>query len=168
MLLQNWSGGRGGKAILNPAPAQDLRGEDLSVFFALTPNETEARVCLGLDPSDQTPSEDLARGLLAFGVPNVIITLGSEGVLWASSDGIRQIPALAVNAIDVVGAGDAFNAGLAVGLAENQSTLDSICLGITAASLSTERRETIESYPRRTDVDRRLVEVLDTAAMQSI
>src|SRR5690348_12022119 len=41
---------QGGKAILNPAPAQDLRQEDLSAFFALTPNETEARVCLGLAP----------------------------------------------------------------------------------------------------------------------
>jgi ribokinase len=150
---------RGGRAILNPAPAQDLRAQDLSAFFALTPNETEARVCLGLAPDDTTPMETLASGLLRLGAPHVIITLGAEGALWASADGVRRIAALPVKAVDTVGAGDAFNAGLAVGLAEGLSVLDAICLGITAASLSTQKRETIDSYPRRDEVDARLVEV---------
>jgi ribokinase len=148
----------GGKAILNPAPAQDLRSEDLSAFFALTPNETEARVCLALEPNDSTPMEELARRWLALGAPHVIITLGEQGVLWASAAGVRRIAALSVKAIDAVGAGDAFNAGLAVGLAEGRHILDAICLGVTAASLSTEKRETIDSYPRRAAVDARFAE----------
>ncbi len=78
-------------------------------------------------------------------------------------EGRRRIPALKVKAIDVVGAGDAFNAGLAVGLAEGAPLVDAICLGITAASLSTEARETILSYPRRSEVNARLDEVLAAA-----
>jgi len=155
---------RGAKAVLNPAPAQDLRGEDLSAFLAVTPNETEARVCLGLEPTDPISPDELAVRLLALGTPNVIITLGEEGVLWASAHGMRRVPALAVKAIDVVGAGDAFNAGLAVGLSEGRSMMDAICLGITTASLSTERRETIDSYPRRVAVEERLAEVRNAAA----
>lgn len=151
---------QGGKAILNPAPAQDLRHEDLSAFFALTPNESEARVCLGLKPDDAIADEILADRLLDLGSPNVIITLGAGGVLWASAAGQRRIPALRVNAIDVVGAGDAFNAGLAVGLADGRDLLEAICLGVTTASLSTEKRETIESYPRRPEAEARLTEVL--------
>ncbi|HXS06027.1 MAG TPA: ribokinase [Rhizomicrobium sp.] len=154
---------QGGKAILNPAPAQDLRQEDLSAFFALTPNETEARVCLGLAPDDSTPDEVLADRLLDLGAPHVIITLGAQGALWASREGQRRIPALRVSAIDMVGAGDAFNAGLAVGLSEGRPLLEAICLGVTAASLSTEKRETIASYPRRTEVDGRVSEVLAAA-----
>ena len=154
---------QGGKAILNPAPAQDLRREDLSAFYALTPNENEARVCLGLKPDDPIADEILADRLLDLGSPNVIITLGAAGVLWASAAGQRRIPALRVNAIDVVGAGDAFNAGLAVGLAEGRDLPEAICLGVTAASLSTEKRETIESYPRRSETDARLAEVLAAA-----
>lgn len=150
---------QGGKGILNPAPARDLRNEDLSVFFVLTPNETEARVCLGLEPDDSTPLEVLAGRWLELGCPHVVITLGANGVLWASAEGLWRIPALPVQAIDPVGAGDAFNAGLAVGLAEGRTMLDAICLGITAASLSTEKRETIESYPYRHEVDARLAEV---------
>ncbi len=154
---------QGGKAILNPAPAQDLRHEDLSAFFALTPNESEARVCLGLAPDDAIPDEVLADRLLDLGSPNVIITLGAQGVLWASAAGQRRIPALKVQPIDMVGAGDAFNAGLAVGLAEGRPLLEAICLGVTAASLSTEKRETIDSYPRRPDVDARLAEIVAAA-----
>jgi ribokinase len=154
---------QGGKAILNPAPAQDLRNEDLSAFFVLTPNEPEARVCLGLAPDDEIPNEVLADRLLDLGAPHVVITLGVQGVLWASAAGKRRIPALKVQAIDMVGAGDAFNAGLAVGLAEDRPLLEAICLGITAASLSTEKRETINSYPHRSEVDARLAEVLAAA-----
>jgi ribokinase len=154
---------RGGKAILNPAPAQDLRQEDLSTFFVLTPNETEARVCLGLDPNDPAPLETLARRWLELGAPHVVITLGANGVLWASAEDMRRIAALPVQAIDTVGAGDAFNAGLAAGLAESRPMLEAICLGITTASLSTEKRETIDSYPQRAEVDARFAEVLAAA-----
>ena len=154
---------QGGKAILNPAPASDLRREDLSAFFAVTPNESEARVCLGLEPDDPIADEILAERLLELGAPHVIITLGEQGALWACKAGKRRIPALKVNAIDVVGAGDAFNAGLAVGLAEDRPLIEAIALGIAAASLSTERRETIASYPRRADVDRRVKEVMNAA-----
>jgi ribokinase len=62
--------------------------------------------------------------------------------------------------IDSVGAGDAFNAGLAVGLSEGKSVEESIALGVTAASLSTQYRETIESYHRRGEIDARLPQVL--------
>ncbi len=146
----------GVKPILNPAPACDLRKSDLSCVFALTPNETEARVCLGLPSDDPANDDELARALLDLGPENVMLTRGAQGVLWACRRGVRSIPALRVNPVDTVGAGDAFNAGLAVGLSEEQSTIHSIALGVAAASLSTEKRETLASYPRRPAVESRL------------
>lgn len=62
-------------------------------------------------------------------------------------------------------AADAFNAGLAVGLSEGRPVLEAIALGVAAASLSTQRRETIESYSRRAEVDQYLPQVL--AAVQA-
>jgi ribokinase len=152
---------KGVRAILNPAPAQDLRGVDLRAFCALTPNETEARVCLGLDPGEPAEPEDLARALLSLGVRNVVITLGAKGALWVSRHGARHFPALEVAVVDTVGAGDAFNAGLAAGLSEDVPFQEAICLGIAAASLSTEKRETIDSYPCRAEVDARIHEIRD-------
>jgi ribokinase len=150
----------GVKSILNPAPAMDLRNNDLGSVYVLTPNETEGRVCLGLAPDDPIKDKDLAVALLELGVENVVLTLGAKGALWASRNGIKAIPALKVQAVDSVGAGDAFNAGLAVGLSEKKSLQESIAIGVTAASLSTQKRETIDSYPYRAEVDARCVEIL--------
>ena len=158
----------GVKSILNPAPAVDLRKSDLSHVFALTPNETEGRVCLGLMPDNPISDQDLAKALLELGVENVILTLGAKGIMWASKDGIRIIPALKVKVIDSVGAGDAFNAGLAVGLSENQPLAEVIALGITTASLSTQKRETIDSYPYREEVNKRIDEVLEKIRKESL
>jgi len=150
------------KAILNPAPALDLRKTDLNNVFAITPNETEGRICLGLLPEDPISDEDLAMALLELGAENVMLTLGPKGVLWASENGLKQIPALEVNVVDSVGAGDAFNAGLAVGLSENRPVIEAIALGVTSASLSTLKRETIGSYPSRSEVNNRIKEIIDT------
>jgi ribokinase len=150
---------RGIPAILNPAPAQDLRRRDLSSVFALTPNEGEARVALGLDAADSPSPAECARALLDLGPRNVIVTVGANGAVWAARDGLWHVPALAVEVVDTVGAGDAFNAGLAVGLAEGMPMERAVAMGVTAASLSTRRRDTIESYPRREEVDSRVDEV---------
>ncbi|MFC1620457.1 ribokinase [Candidatus Neomarinimicrobiota bacterium] len=147
-------------AILNPAPAQDLRDHDLSAVTVLTPNETEGRVCLGLDPDDPIDDEDLALSLLDLGIDHAILTVGAKGVVWASKSGIKHIPALKVDVVDSVGAGDAFNAGLAVGLSEKRPMTEAIAMGITTASLSTRVRETIESYPYREEVEKNLDQVL--------
>ncbi|MBC8039686.1 MAG: ribokinase [Opitutaceae bacterium] len=143
----------GKKFILNPAPAQDLRGADLGDVFVLTPNEREARVCLGLAADDPTPDHEIATRLRALGPEHVMITCGGRGVLWAGPDGLQVVPAPAVEVVDTVGAGDAFNAGLAVGLAEGRPILEAIALGVTAATLSTRKRETIASYAFRPEVD---------------
>jgi ribokinase len=149
----------GVRSILNPAPAQDLRGVDLSSVYALTPNETEARVCLGLQPNDPVSEEDLARALLGLGVENVVMTLGARGALWSSRNGFCRVPALPVSVVDTVGAGDAFNAGLATALSENRLPDEAMAFAATAASLSTQKRETIESYPFRAEVDARVDQV---------
>jgi ribokinase len=76
---------------------------------------------------------------------------------------MQVVPALPVQVVDTVGAGDAFNAGLAVGLGEGRPVVEAVALGVTAASLSTEHRETIDSYPRRAAVDAQVNKVLDAA-----
>lgn len=143
---------RGVPSILNPAPAEDLRGSDLSAVFALTPNEGEAAVCLGMTAREAKSPAECARRLLDLGPRNVIVTLGAEGVLWASREAIWRVPALAVDVVDTVGAGDAFNAGLAAGLCEGWEIPRAIAFGVAAASLSTRKRGTIESYALRDEV----------------
>jgi ribokinase len=152
--------GHGVKSILNPAPASDLRKHDLSCCFALTPNETEARVCLGLAPNENVVDDEIARALLDLGCEHVMLTRGAAGVIWASRDGLRSFPVPKVRVVDTVGAGDAFNAGLAVGISEGKDLMEAIALGVAAASLSTEKRQTIASYPKRDSVEPYVLQVL--------
>ena len=104
--------------IWNPAPAKAFNRDMLKHVNLLTPNETETRILLDLPPDDPTPTAQLAQGLLDLGVERVVVTLGKKGSLIVTSRGSEAIPALNIKALDVTGAGDSFNAALAVRLAK--------------------------------------------------
>ncbi|SMF46558.1 ribokinase [Pseudogulbenkiania subflava] len=95
--------------ILNPAPAQALPVELLARVAYLTPNQHELMQLLG----DTTVSglESLPVSLAG----KVVLTQGAEGAAYADADGrLRHQPGLAVDVVDSTGAGDTFNAALAV------------------------------------------------------
>ena len=71
--------------ILNPAPAQDLSGHDLSNVSVITPNETEARACLGLGAGERADEEALGRRLLERGCGAALLTLGERGCLCVTT-----------------------------------------------------------------------------------
>lgn len=99
-----------GIKILNPAPAILKDTDILSFADIITPNEIEFKELVSTD--------DIEYGLhmlLKKVKKAVIITLGDRGALLATKSGKRVlIPAPKVNIIDETGAGDVFNAALAV------------------------------------------------------
>jgi ribokinase len=102
--------------MLDPAPVCSLPRELLTRVEWLTPNEIEAGQLLGAAPSLET---DLARAeyLLQPERRGVVLRRAGRGDLLAAQDGLRcSMPALPVPAMDTTPAGDAFNAGCAVGL----------------------------------------------------
>ncbi len=142
------------RTILNPAPARDLRAVDLSDIDILTPNETEARVGLGLAPDDPTADEEIGRRLLRRGCATVVLTLGERGALIVDAARATAVPAPAVDAVDTTGAGDAFNAGLATALGEGRPLEEAVAYANATAALSCTKAETVSSYHRRDEVDR--------------
>ena len=150
----------GARTILNPAPAIDLRGQDLSMADVITPNQTEARLLLGLTPESDVADADIARELLGLGVGAVAITCGDEGarLYERSTDGSRdvkatRVPAFAIELVDSNGAGDSFNAGLAVGIAEGLGLPAAGRFAGAVAALCCEHWETVPSYQHRETVD---------------
>ena len=104
--------------MLDPAPARELSGTLLRRVTWITPNETETGQLLrtNFENGDQG-SYAAAERLLACGVKNVLLKLGSRGCLIAQGTLAKErVPAFSVNAVDTTAAGDAFNAGFAVGL----------------------------------------------------
>lgn len=139
--------------VLNPAPAVDLRAVDLSAVDVLTPNETEAKVALGLAPDADVPAQEVAERLLARGPGAVVMTLGEHGALVVTADGAEEVPALPIEVVDSNGAGDSFNAGLCVALAEGRPLVEAARFAGAVAGLCCQGWETVPSYRTRAEVE---------------
>lgn len=144
---------KGATVILNPAPAQDLTSYDLSIIDFLTPNETEARICLGFTQGELT-DEEAAFRLLESGCSNVIVTLGEKGSFLCNREAATTIPGFKMrDVVDTTGAGDGFNAGLAVALSEGRKLTEALVFANAVGGLSVTKSDTIPSYHFRKDVD---------------
>ena len=129
----------GVRTILNPAPAVELPAEILGQVDFLTPNETELRVLMGLPPDDSSQSETLAKQLHQQGVETVVVTMGEHGAMIVTDDGVSVVPGIKVNVVDTTGAGDAFNAGLAMALAEGRALVEAVQFANCAGALACTR-----------------------------
>lgn len=68
-------------------------------------------------------------------IPSMIVTMGGEGAVYATMDGEQgYCPARKVAVNDTTGAGDAFCAGVAIGLTYGKSMMDSCRIGTQLAA----------------------------------
>lgn len=144
----------GVRTLLNPAPATKLDDAVIANCDFLTPNETELRILLGRAPDDPTPSRDLANQLLKRGARNLIVTLGGEGALIVNREGMAQVPGVKVEVVDTTGAGDAFNAALAVMLAEGKDLMTAAKFAACAGALECTKLGVIPGLPTRAAVEK--------------
>jgi len=124
------------RTILNPAPATKLSNDVLKNVNYLTPNETELRILIGLAPDDPTPTQELANQLRLIGVENLIVTMGEKGALILSGKNMSEVPGVEVDVVDTTGAGDAFNAGLAVAIAQGWELVEAVKFANCAGALT--------------------------------
>ncbi len=143
----------GKTVILNPAPASAaLPDQWYSLIDYLIPNETEAAILSGIAVDSLSSAERAARSLLDAGAGKVIITLGEQGALLASGQGMEQFPAPRVTAVDSTAAGDTFVGGFAAALAEGRTEAEAIRFAQKAAALSVTRAGAQPSIPDRAEV----------------
>ena len=139
--------------ILNPAPAEPIEAELLANVDLLTPNETEIRILLGLPPDDPTPTLELTKQLLDFGVEQIVVTRGKHGALIVTPDGSAEIPPANIQAVDVTGAGDSFNAALAVSLGEGLELREAVQQANYAGAYAATRLGVIDGLPTRAELE---------------
>jgi pseudouridine kinase len=110
----------------------------------VTPNQAEAEALLGQGPING-PDEAIAaaKQLVARGVEIAVITLAEMGVCYATSNESGRLPALEIDIVDLTGAGDALSAGIILGLLEEMPIDEAIRLGVSAAALTIQSRETV-------------------------
>lgn len=144
----------GAITILNPAPAPAVPSTLLRSVDILTPNQNEAKVLLGYRPDAEVGPAELGRELLERGPKQVVVTLGEHGAFIATPEIEKHIPAISVPAVDTTGAGDAFNAGLAVALARGADLEAAVRFAVITGGLAVTKEGVIPALPN-------LVEVVD-------
>jgi ribokinase len=140
--------------IFNPAPATALPEDIWTLCDWITPNETEAGDLTGVAVHDAASALRAARQFRQKGVQNVVVTLGGKGAFYYGEEGAALVPPLPdVIAVDTAGAGDAFNAGFAVALAEGRKPGDALRFASAAAGLAVGRAGTAAAMPARAEID---------------
>ena len=144
----------GAITILNPAPAQPLGENILKLCDFVTPNEIEAEQITGTPVKSINDAEIAAGKLLEKGASAAVITLGEQGALFKDNNQIIHQPSYEVGpVVETTGAGDAFNGGLAVALAEEMPIDKALRFACATASISVTRRGTAPSMPNRHEID---------------
>lgn len=148
--------------ILNAAPARPLSSELLKLVDVLVVNRTEASTLSGLDASIE-PAR-LALRLAESGPPAVVLTLGAQGAIVAYKGRPKRVATLHVQAVDAVGAGDAFAGALAVEWVKVRAAISSrnpdefrlveeaLAVASAAGALATTKAGAIPSLPQAAEV----------------
>ena len=139
--------------VLDPAPAAPLGAELLGNVTYLTPNESEATRLTGIEVTDEATARAAAEKLIAAGVDNVILTMGTQGALVATGDRAFMVPSHAVEAMDSTAAGDAFNGGLAFALARGMALEDAVREAALVGALSVTRMGAQPSLPTADELE---------------
>jgi pseudouridine kinase len=116
----------------------------LEDLYLVTPNPAEASVLCG-QPVLPRRSDAIkaAKCLVGRGVEIAVITLGEFGACYATSEVSGHVPALRCGVVDLTGAGDAMTAGVLFGLLEELPVDEAVRLGVAAATLAVQTRETV-------------------------
>ena len=141
--------------ILNPAPASAINEGIFPFIDYFTPNETEAGFYVNHKVENEDDAKRASHQLLQRGIKNVIITLGDKGADFANNNESFMVEAfdLTNQVVDTTGAGDAFNAGLAVALTEGKNIKEAIQFANAVGGLSATKIGTAKSMPVREEID---------------
>jgi len=103
---------------------------------------------------DFTGTDDLHIALerLAGIAPNVVVTLGRDGLIWAQGNRYGECVAFDVAVVDTTGAGDAFHGAFALGVARGMTWSELLQFASATAALCCTRLGARDGIPSAGDV----------------
>lgn len=159
---------RGGAVtVFNPAPMHAR--VDLAILRhteVLIPNETEFVTLVNRSPRSglknfsvealhRLAPDRLHTLCRSFGVPIIIVTLGSRGCFVSQPDVYARVQAHDVDAVDTAGAGDAFVGGFAAGLVKfRRNVFEAAHFANAVAALAVTQHGTAPAMPTAREIAR--------------
>lgn len=123
----------------------------------IKPNEDEIEKLLGRKPEREDELYDSIRRLNAQGIACVVVTLGAAGSVAGCEGRLYRIRAPRIDAVNPVGSGDSFVAGMAVAAARGESIEEALRLATAAGTANALNAQAGDVRPD--DVKRLLGEV---------
>ncbi|HEX6985288.1 MAG TPA: 1-phosphofructokinase family hexose kinase, partial [Planctomycetaceae bacterium] len=121
--------------------------------FLIKPNRREMNLLAGCPVDSEAALADAAGGLVRDGAAEaVVVSLGADGVLYATAEGVETVRAPDVPVRSKVGAGDSMVGGIATGLARGETIAAAVRLGVAAGTATVMTSGT--QLCRREDVER--------------
>jgi 6-phosphofructokinase 2 len=156
--------GRGQRFVLDTS-GPPLRAALGSGIALLKPSLGELETLVGRSLPDPVAQEAEALALVQAGAAELVaVTLGEEGAVLASRDGVTRLPALPCDVRSAVGAGDSFTAAMTLAMARGAPLVEALRWGVAAGTAAVVCAGTARI--RRVDVEmqyRRLVEAVEEA-----
>jgi len=119
--------------------------DHLEYFHLLAAGAMEAAALTGKSITSRRSAADAARHLVSAGVEVVIINLGRDGVIYATTEYNGYVPAVRCQVVDQTGAADALTAAVIYGLVNAIPLDEAVWLGVSAAALTLQSMETVRS-----------------------
>jgi ribokinase len=141
--------------LLDPAPAQDIPDSFLALADFITPNEQETHRLTGIPCVNLEAARRATEVLQRRGARRVVLKRGSQGCLTSSRDRQENIPGIAVQSVDTVGAGDCFAGALIARWLESHDLFEASRFANVAASLKVQRHGAQSGIPLRHEVEAR-------------
>jgi len=115
----------------------------LPELLLIIPNSAEAEALCGVHVQGRRGALTAAKKLVTMGARIAVITLGSTGLAYATSQESGSVSAIECDIVDMTGAGDALTAGTIFGLLNDLPVDQAVRLGLSAAALTLQSRETV-------------------------
>lgn len=141
----------GSTSILNTAPFLDTTAAVAGTASIVVANETEFALLAGGTVGDLRTAMDL---WATSRKQTIIVTLGPDGAIAATPETMLHVPALAIEPVDTVGAGDTFVGYLAAGLDAGLDLEAAMGRAAVAASLACLKPGAQPAIPTAAEVDK--------------
>jgi sugar/nucleoside kinase (ribokinase family) len=131
----------------DPSRAAEITERFIGLASIATPNEKEVLLITGRRSKDSAIAD-----LLKLGTKVVAVKEAERGCTVATRAEVVHVPAFRVRAVDDTGAGDAFAAGLVVGLLRGMTLRNAALLANAVGALKVSKPGTVDGMPHMREV----------------